>query len=71
MLSVWVWTDAAWLLMFCGPDAVEIFDRATFRIDRRDNGAMPRHFPCEQPRRFRFVINLMTVGPTTEAAASR
>jgi putative tryptophan/tyrosine transport system substrate-binding protein len=42
------------------PDLDEIYDRATYLIDRIFNGAKPADLPFEQPTRFHLSINLKT-----------
>jgi putative tryptophan/tyrosine transport system substrate-binding protein len=43
-----------------GPDLDEIYDRATYLIDRVLKGAKPADLPFEQPTRFHLSINLKT-----------
>ena len=42
------------------PDLDEIYDRATYLIDRIFKGAKPADLPFEQPTRFHLSINLKT-----------
>jgi putative ABC transport system substrate-binding protein len=42
------------------PDLDEIYDRATYLIDRILRGAKPAELPFEQPTRFHLSINLKT-----------
>src|SRR5262249_58389929 len=42
------------------PDLDEIYDRATYLIDRIFKGAKPTDLPFEQPTRFHLSINLKT-----------
>jgi putative ABC transport system substrate-binding protein len=42
------------------PDLDEIYDRATYLIDRLFKGAKPADLPFEQPTRFHLSINLKT-----------
>jgi putative tryptophan/tyrosine transport system substrate-binding protein len=42
------------------PDLDEIYDRATYLIDRILKGAKPAELPFEQPTRFHLSINLKT-----------
>ena len=43
-----------------GPDLDEIYDRATYLIDRLLKGAKPADLPFEQPTRFHLSVNLET-----------
>jgi putative tryptophan/tyrosine transport system substrate-binding protein len=43
-----------------GPDLDEIYDRATYLIDRILKGTKPADLPFEQPTRFHLSINLST-----------
>jgi putative ABC transport system substrate-binding protein len=42
------------------PDVDEIYDRASYLIDRLFKGAKPADLPFEQPTRFHLSINLKT-----------
>jgi putative ABC transport system substrate-binding protein len=42
------------------PDLDEIYDRATYLIDRLFKGAKPAELPFEQPTHFHLSINLKT-----------
>jgi putative tryptophan/tyrosine transport system substrate-binding protein len=42
------------------PDLDEIYDRATYLVDRVLKGAKPAELPFEQPSRFHLSINLKT-----------
>jgi putative ABC transport system substrate-binding protein len=42
------------------PDVDEIYDRATYLVDRVLKGAKPAELPFEQPSRFHLSINLKT-----------
>jgi putative tryptophan/tyrosine transport system substrate-binding protein len=55
------------------PDVDEIYDRATYLIDRILRGAKPADLPFEQPTRFHLTINLKTakaLGITVPAAVT-
>ena len=47
-------------LMSYGPDVDESFGRVAALVARIFTGAKPADLPCEQPMRFRLVINLKT-----------
>src|SRR5262249_10591234 len=47
-------------LLSYGPDVEESFGRVAALVARIFTGAKPADLPCEQPTRFRLVINLKT-----------
>jgi len=47
-------------LMSYGPDALAMFARAAYYVDRIIKGDNPAEIPVEQPTTFQFVVNLRT-----------